>query len=288
MLKKILHKLFWGIFRHFVTDKQYAQIRFWLEHDRLPNLENPATFNEKIQYIKLYERTELRKMAADRVRVRSYVKEKIGERYLIPLHGVFDSLTEEAWNSLPSQFVLKANHGCGWVEIVQNKAGASFQKIRNETDKWLKSGYYKIGREWVYKNLPRKLIAEKLILNEKENIPKDFKFFCFNGRVKVIQVDAGRFSAQRRNLYDRHFNRLDAQIIFEPIEEKISRPGQLEKAIGLAETLAKEYSFIRVDLFLPGDDIFFGELTNYPGNGFADMNPPSFEIYLGKFLNIKT
>jgi len=286
MLKKIIRKIFWGFLRHIVTDRKYAQIRFWLEFDRLPDLENPKTFNEKIQYIKLYRRNDLRKTFASRIRARSYIASETDEKHLIPLIGIYDRLSEEEWEKLPSQFVLKANHGCGMVKIIQNKDNHDFKDILQTIDKWQKTDYYKIGREWVYKNLPRSLVIEKLLRNEKGDIPEDYKFFCFNGTVEIIQVDFGRFANQKRNLYDRDFNLLPARIIYENYTGKVSRPNNLGKAIEISEKLSAGVSFLRVDMYLIGEELYVGELTNYPGNGFAKIIPPSFDRTLGNKLHL--
>ncbi|MEX2457314.1 MAG: ATP-grasp fold amidoligase family protein, partial [Balneolaceae bacterium] len=153
MIKPILNKLFWGGFRHLLTDKQYGRFRYWLELDRWPDFKNPQSFSEKIQYIKLHQRTELRQRVADRNRVRTYVVEKIGEEHLIPLIGNYDEFTNKVWESLPNQFVLKANHGCGMVEIVQDKSSRNGDKIQKLTRQWQQFDYYNFGREWVYKNI---------------------------------------------------------------------------------------------------------------------------------------
>lgn len=286
MLKKIIRKIFWGFLRHIVTDRKYAQIRFWLEFDRLPDLESPKTFNEKIQYIKLFERSSLRKTFASRIHSRSYIATVTDEKYLIPLIGVYDELTKKEWDTLPSHFVLKANHGCGMVKIIQKKKEHDFNDIYQTVKKWQKTDYYKIGREWVYKNLTRSLLVEKLLLNEESEIPEDYKFFCFNGTVEVIQVDFGRFTNQKRNLYDRNFNLLPARIIYENYSGYVSRPDNLDKAIKVSERLSAGVSFLRVDLYLLGEELYVGELTNYPGNGFAKIIPPSFDRALGDKLHL--
>ncbi len=289
MIQKInpaLTKLFWGFIRHFLSDKQYAKCRYWLELDRYLNLETPQRFTEKIQYIKLYERTAIRKKMADRTAVRDYVAAKVGEEYLIPIIGIYDSITESNWNRLSSQFVLKANHGCGMVEIVRDKDEADFNDIQHQTKQWKQCNYSKVGREWVYKGLPKTIIAEKLLLDSRGNIPNDYKFFCFEGRVELIQVDFDRFGDQKRNLYDRGFNRLDATLLYPKFEGEVQKPDNLQKAIEIAETLAADLSFIRVDLYLLKNEIYFGELTNYPGNGFIPFEPKEMEYKMGSLLKL--
>ena len=285
-MKFILSKLFWGFLRYFLSDAQYASFRYWLELEELPDLKNPQAFTEKIQYIKLYERTELRKLVADRIRVREFVSERTGDNHLIPLIGNYEELTRNVWDSLPDQFVLKANHGCGMLEIVKDKQITNYRRIYRETEKWKQTDYSKIGREWVYKNLPRTIVAEDLLLDTTGSIPEDYKFFCFHGQVKIIQIDFNRFGDQRRNLYDKEFNLLDATLLYPNYDRPVEKPDNLEQAIEIAETLSAAFNFIRVDLYLMENNIYFGELTNYPGNGFVQFSPKSFDYKIGSLLKL--
>ncbi|NGP78027.1 hypothetical protein G3570_15365 [Balneolaceae bacterium YR4-1] len=285
-MKFILSKLFWGILRHFLSDKNYAKFRYWLELDTSLDLKNPESFTEKIQYIKLYQRTDLRKLVADRIQVRNYVANRIGKDHLIPLLGTYETIARNDWIGLPDKFVLKANHGCGMLEIVRDKSIYDFNHIREKTEEWKNTDYYRVGREWVYKELPRKIIAEELLLDEEEEIPEDFKFFCFDGHVKVIQIDFNRFGDQKRNLYDRDFNLLDARLLYPRYEKPVSKQENLDRAIEIAETLSQNFNFIRVDLYLMKQQIYFGELTNYPGNGFKPFEPESMNIKMGELLTL--
>jgi len=286
MAKTILNKLFWGVFRHFLSDKQYARFRYWLEFGRLPDLENPQRFTEKIQYIKLYQRSGLRKLAADRYRARSYVADKIGEGHLIPLLGNFDKITPEAWVKLPPAFVMKANHGSKMNHIITDKKAESFDDVQALTQKWQQTDYYKFGREWVYRDLPRTIIVESLLRDSDGKIPNDFKFFCFHGKVEIIQVDFDRFGKHRRNLFDREFNLLPVRLIHKNHEKPQEKPVQLQQAIAIAEKLSSAFDFIRVDLFLVDGKVFFGELTNNPANGFQKFTPDSYDHYYGEKLKL--
>lgn len=283
----IQKKVFWGVLRHWVSDRKYAELRYRIEQSQPLNLEEPARFTEKIQWIKLYERTELRKKVADRLKARYYIAKKVGEQYLIPLIDQFEELTPEIWEALPGQFVLKANHGCGMVEIVQDKSIARYTEVKDETHSWQQTEYFNVGREWVYKGLPRTLMAEKLLKDEDGEIPCDYKFFCFHGRVEIIQVDIDRFGDQKRNLYDRNFNRMKGRLLYPNYNGMLPKPGNLDQAIHTAETLAEEFSFLRVDLYLEEDQVKVGELTNYPGNGFIHFEPESLELWAGSLLKLQ-
>lgn len=287
MVRTLLNKLFWGGFRHLLSDRQYAHWRYRYEVGRPFRLSDPKSFTEKIQYLKLHDRSEIRRRVADRIKVRDYAAETIGSRHLIPLHWSGEELTRDVWEGLPEQFVLKANHGCGMVELVESKTDRSFEDLRNLTEKWRKINYARFGREWVYKDLPRIVLAEKLLLNRYDDIPRDYKFFCFHGKVEMIQVDFGRFEHQQRNLYTPNFKRLDVRNLCPQTEKKIDPPVALQKMIELAETLSKPFNFIRVDLYDVAGQIYFGELTNFPGNGFSPYEPDSFDFELGEKLVLK-
>lgn len=269
-----------------MSDEQYARFRYWLELDEWPDLENPQTFTEKIQYIKLYQRNELRKKVADRIKARDYVSQRVGEDHLIPLIGNYNELTPDVWDKLPTQFVLKANHGCEMLKIIRDKYQSDYNNVYRQTEEWKNTDYSKIGREWVYEDLPRTILAEKLLLDSGNSIPEDYKFFCFHGQVKIIQIDFDRFGNQRRNLYNRNFNRIDARLLYPNYNKPVEKPENLRNAIEIAEILSAEFNFIRVDLYLMENKIYFGELTNYPGNGFKPFEPRAMNYEIGKLLNL--
>lgn len=288
VIKTIIAKLFWGFLQHVVSDKTYAKIRYWLVMDDFGNFEQPERFTEKIQYIKLYEQTPLRKLAANRIEVRDYVQKKVSDDILIPLFGVYDRFTHQDWEKLPDQFVLKANHGCGMIEIISNKSQHKFENIQRSVMQWQKKDYYKVGREWAYKDLPRQVLAEQLLLKPNGEIPEDWKFFCFNGEVKIVQVDFDRYNnIHARNLYDRNFRKLDVELLYPINDFEIEKPDLFDSAITIAEKLSKDFTFIRVDLYLMYTKIFFGELTNYPGNGFIPFQPEEKEYEIGKLLQLR-
>lgn len=283
----LLSKFFWGVLRHFLPDKEYARVRYRLELDEWPDIEEPKKFTEKIQYIKLYERIDLRKRVADRTKVRDYVAEKAGREHLIPLINTFDALTAPVWESLPPQFVLKANHGCGMIRIVFDKEEQEFEYVQQQTETWKQTNYFNIGREWVYKNLPRTILAEQLLLNADNEIPRDYKFFCFGGEVKLIQIDYDRFGVQKRNLFDRNFNRINGTLLYPPYPGTTRKPENINNAIEVAEKLSADFTFIRIDLYLLNKGIYFGEMTNYPGNGFIPFEPETLEYRVGSWLDLK-
>ena len=284
--KKLPTKLFWGFFRHLLSDRKYAELRYWLELDEWPDIDHPEKFTEKMQHIKLFDRQALRKQAANRITVRNYVAEKIGADHLVPLMDSFEELTPHIWEALPSQFVLKANHGCGMLKIIADKSQHDFEAVRQEVNRWQNTDYYSFSREWAYKDLPRTILAEQLLLTPNGSIPKDYKFFCFNGEVKLIQIDYDRFNEQKRNLYDPQFNRIDGKLLYPTYPKPTEKPPNFHKGLEIAEALSVDFNFIRVDLYLMDANIYFGELTNYPGNGFIPFEPESLEYKMGSHLTL--
>ncbi len=270
---------------HKLSDKGYAERRFLRTFGRPLNLESPTTFNEKIQWLKLYDRRPLMTILADKLRVRDYVRKKIGARYLIPLLGVYDSVDAltHGLASLPNRFVVKATHGSGWVLFVSPDSPLEGAR-QTEMREWLSTDYYALGREWCYKGITPRLICESFI---EPVTPRwgvvDYKLFCCNGEVRLIQVDVGRFSQHRRNLYDLSWTQLPVTLLYPPIQGTVMRPVELDKMIDIAQTLAKDVVFARVDLYCE-ERIQFGEMTLFPGNGFEPFEPPDYDVELGRFL----
>jgi hypothetical protein len=286
MLHFIIKKLFWGFFRHVLTDKSYAKIRYKLERGIFPDLENPERLTEKIQLLKLKDRNPRRKLVADRIRLRQYLSEKNLSQHVIPVLGVYDNFTRHNWQSLPTQFVLKANHGCGFVKVIRDKSSEKFEDIKKLTREWQSEDYSALGREWVYRDLQRSIIAEELLLDESGKIPRDYKFTCIHGRVEFAQMDIGRFDDQKRNLYDRDFNQLNVKLLYPQFEGEIEQPEQWDAAVELAEKLASDFDFIRVDLYIVNNKIYVGEITNFPGSGFIGFEPDEFDKEMGRKLTL--
>jgi hypothetical protein len=280
LLPKIKRKIF-KVFYNSLNDYWYARVRFIKSHRYIPNFKNPKSFSEKINHIKLYKINKLREKIVDRIWVREYIKQKAPECKLIENLWVGKEFTKEVWNSLPQEFVIKGNHGSGMVKVVDKKEN-SFLEILDLTKTWMIADYAKLGREWFYSKVEPLIIVEEK-LKFKNDVPPDFKFFCFNGRVEIIQVDTERFIKHKRDLYDRYFNILDVKYIFER-GQKIEKPLIYDQAVKIAEELSQDFDFIRVDLYLLDATVYFGELTNVPGNGVENFEPKSFDFELGKKL----
>lgn len=265
-------------------DKFFSIAAYIYRQKKFPRLFHPKTLTEKILFIKLrpgLNLAKLRRIAADRIRVREYVEQKHSGCGLIPLLWTGTDFNLSIWNSLPRKFVIKANHGSKMVYIV-DKSKDQFSDILEYVRQWKSVDYYKKGREWVYKELDRTLLVEKFIDFNKE-VPPDFKFFCLNGIVQFVQVDSNRFTNHTRNIYNESFELLPVQYEF-PKGEVLRRPSLYDKAVEIAQVLSKDFDFIRVDLYILDNIIYFGELTNFPGNCLEKFNPLSFDEEMGSKL----
>lgn len=266
----------------FIPDEKYTCIRYWLTHKKLPNLDNPTTFNEKLlaKKLRLKKSKEytLREMIVDRIKVREYISSQSTLVDLIPILWTGRVLTYDVWEKMPEKFVIKANHGSQMVCIV-NKNNDEFSRVKRLSESWLKMDYFLLGREWVYKNTDRVLLIEEFISFDG-NVPPDFKFHCFNGKVELIQVDIDRFGDRSKNLYDRSFQPIDGCLEYKN-GPTIDTPKNFDNAINISERLASNFDYIRVDLYLLDSNIYFGELTNFPGNCNLRFNPESLDHWLG-------
>ncbi|WP_291256427.1 ATP-grasp fold amidoligase family protein [Fusobacterium sp.] len=255
---------------------------------------NPETFNQKIQFRKLYDNNPLYSICADKYRVREYVKEKIGEEYLIPLYLVTDKLTEEQWEKLPNSFVAKANHNSGPVQIVKDKNKVNKKEIIKELNNQLKIDYGVLSMEKYYSDVPRKIIVEKFLKNKGEKDLKDYKFFCFNGEVKYCQVIKNRTTEETIDFYDMNWQKQNFIGLVNPInpkeknselEEKI--PQNFDEMKRIASRLSQNFDFVRVDLYNIDGEIYFGELTFCPASGFGTFIPEEWNYKFGELWKQK-
>lgn len=252
------------------------------------NLNNPRTFNEKIQWSKIYDSRPIKTKLADKFLVRKWVAKKIGQQYLIPLLGVYDSFDEIDFDNLPNQFVIKCNHGAGYNIVVHDKSKLDLNDAKQKINTWLSEDFaFKNGFELHYSNIKRKIIIERFISNKSGADLNDYKFYCFNGRVKYIQVISERTADNHKVcFYDTHWkkqdwwdnNRHDGDIV---------KPKQLNKMLKLANKLCQGFNFVRVDLYyLDTDEIYFGEMTFTPSSGTMIWSSETINLYLGELFKL--
>ena len=267
-------------------DFLFATSNYKLQFEEDLNLEMPRTFNEKIQWLKLNDRTQLHVKCADKIAVRDYVKEKIGEHYLIPLIFSTKKATKITPKILPDYpVIIKANHDSGSYIIVREKNKLNWKEIRLMFKKALEFNYYFNLREWQYKNISPQILIEKLLIKKDGSIPEDYKFHCFNGKVKYIQVDLDRETKHTRNMYNINWTLLDLEFHY-PKGTYSPPPVCLEKMISLAEKLAISFYYVRIDFYQINNDIFFGEITFHPEGGFGKFNPKKWDLIFGEQLKL--
>lgn len=272
---------------HILPDDVYLKLRYRALLGRKLDLSNPKTFNEKLQWLKLYDRKPEYTMMVDKYRVREYIAKTIGEEYLIPLLGVWEDPDEIDFDVLPDQFVLKCNHDSGSVILCKDKSTFDIEAARVKLKKHMKKNLFWWGREWPYKEVPRRIIAEKYMVDESGTELKDYKIFCFNGKAKIIEVDFDRFVAHKRNLYSTRWESLNFEIQYpRDISYVIPRPETLNEILLLAEKLSHEIPHLRVDFYLIENKIYFGELTFYHEAGFGKFNPEEWDYKLGGWIEL--
>lgn len=252
---------------------------------KLP-IENPKTFNEKLQWLKLYDRKPEYTIMVDKYKVRDYIAEKIGRDYLIPLIGIWDDPDDIDFDLLPNKFVLKCNHNSGGVFICKNKNNFDIIKVKKELKKELKRDYYLSGRERPYKDVPRKIICEEYMVDESGYELKDYKIFCFSGEPKFIQMDYDRFSNHKRKFYNLNWEEVEIKLVYGRDYTKIERPRYLDELLELSRILSNNIPFLRIDFYIINDKIYFGELTFYPESGFGEFTPKNRDRLLGDLINL--
>ena len=254
---------------------------------KILDLDNPQTFNEKIQWLKLYDNSPIKAVLADKYKVREWVEKKIGKEYLIPLIGVWDSFEDINFDNMPFRFVLKANHGSHWNVIVKDKYKTDLNKIKHKFDRWLKRNYaFKAGLELQYSCIKPKIVAEQYIEDSHEEL-NDYKILCFNGEPKFVWVDCGRYTDHRtKNIYDVQWNLQPFEMTYPTAKGEIKAPKNFEKMLELSRILSKDFPFVRVDFYNVDGKIYFGEMTFTSMSGVEKFSPEIYDLELGKLLNL--
>ena len=273
-----------------LSDEEYLKKTFQLSMGKPLNLENPQTFNEKLQWLKLYDRKPEYTMMVDKYLVREYIAKTIGEEYLIPLLGVWNSPDEIDFEKLPNQFVLKCNHNSGLgMCICKDKTKLNIKKVKAELAKGLKQDYYLTGREWPYKDVPRKIIAEQFMVDESGYELKDYKFFCFDGQVKALFVAKDRQTKGEEtkfDFFDENFNHLPFINGHPNSKPPYFKPENFDEMKSLAEKLSVGIPQVRVDLYNINGHVYFGELTFSHWSGMVPFEPEEWDYKLGEWIQL--
>lgn len=274
----------------FLPDTLYVKLYFWLTLKRKLDLNNPKTLNEKLQWMKFNDRNPFYSMVTDKVLVRDYIINTIGEKYLVPLLGVWENFDDINFDDLPNEFVLKCNHDSGGLVLCKDKSRLDMAKAKEKISKSLKRQFYYIGREWQYRSIEPKVIAEKLLLDESGNPPADYKISCFNGVVDNIMICVDRFTEEGVKFYffDKEWNFLRYNRGDEKLPDNFSlpKPDNLEELIQVAEKLSKDFNYARIDLYNVNGKVYFSEITLSPNSGFDTDISYETDKLLGEKLHI--
>lgn len=285
-LKRIIIYLYEKIGR-IIPDKLYLKVLYLMYFKKKLDLKNPKSFNEKLQWLKLYNRKNELTNLVDKYEVRKYVKDKIGSEYLIPLIGVWKNFDEINFNELPDKFVLKCNHDSGGISICKTKKDFNKNIARKKLKKSLENNFYYRYREWPYKNIKKKIIAEVFLEDVEKKELLDYKFMCFNGKVKCSFVCSDRDKGDLKvNFFDKNWKEMPFTRVYKKSEKEIDKPRNYKKMIQLCEKLSEEFPFVRVDLYEVNNRIYFGELTFFPGSGFEKFQPEEYDYILGDWIKL--
>lgn len=273
----------------FIPDKEYLQIKYRACIGKKLDLLTPKTFNEKLQWLKLNDRKPVYSTLVDKYLVKKYVASLIGEEHIIPTLGVWDSFDDIDFSSLPDQFVLKCTHDSGGLVICRNIQDLNIDLTRKKINSCLKNNYYNIGREWPYKEVQHRIIAEPFIEDKKTNELRDYKIHCFNGSPKFILVCGNRFGegGLEEDFFDTQWNHLDCKRPKHKMASaSVDSPIMLNEMIEFSKILSRGIPFIRVDFYEVNGATYFGELTFYPASGFEKFDPEEFDLIFGSYLDI--
>ena len=293
-IKRIAKNITRDTLRFFLSPKLYTKLRFYLVHGYKLNLDNPKTWNEKIQYIKFNCDPVYLSKFVDKLAVREYVMETIGEEYLIPLLGYYEKITPEDIEKLPNSFIIKTSNGGGGenVKMIWDKEKEDIFKLCKQFNDYLK---IKIGSkiDELYYNIQKPyILVEKLMLDKNCNTPSDYKFQTFKKSEKnkyFIQIDDGRFTNHQRSIVDENFKKIEMKIQpkYEFIERELIAPKNFEKMKELVDRLALPFEYVRVDLYNIDGEIYFGELTFCHGSGWEKVDPQKWDLKLGELWELK-
>lgn len=270
-----------------MSDELYLKLRYKAHIGRKLNLDEPKTFNGKLQWLKLYDRKDEYTYMVDKYHVKEYVAQKIGEQYVISTIGVWDTPDDIIYDELPNQFVLKCTHDSGACFVCTDKSSFDYDQACKKIKKCLNRNYFWLGREWPYKNVKPQVICEELLVDSQQVRLIDYKFMCFNGKVKCVFTVTNRELGKKMNVtfYDETWNKM-------PFERQYKagkagpKPHNFDKMIQLAEILAENIPFVRVDFYEVNRKIYFGELTFYPGGGMERFSPEKWDEILGGWLDL--
>lgn len=282
---KLMYSLFW------LPDESYIRLFYFATTGRKLNLKDPVTFEDKQQWLKLHDHNTRYTKLADKYLVRKHIKRTIGEGYSFPLLGRWQNFDEIDFTDLPDQFVLKCNHDSGSVRVIKSKSSLrdeDYAELKRHFDKRVRRNFYYAGREFPYKNINPCIIAERYMIDSKQEASSlnDYKFFCFNGVPKIVLIVTDRDTDCRYDFYDMDFNHLDLKYGKSRDDDRIKEPKFFSEMKSIAAKLSEGIPFVRIDLYEIEGKVYFGEYTFFDGGGFQWLQPDRWEYRMGSWLQL--
>ena len=273
-------------FFNFLSDKHFICFMYFVNMRKKLNLKNPQTFNEKLQWLKLNDRKDIYTTMVDKYEVKNYVSKIIGEEYIIPTLGVWDKFEDIDFKKLPNKFVLKCTHDSGSVFIIKDKSMIDYNQLNKKINKALKKNFYYLGREWPYKNVKPRIIAEPYLEDYKYDELRDYKLFVFNNKHALTLICSERSKKVKFTFFDNKGKFLDIHQCGAENDANVELPINYKKMIKLAEKLSKDTIQVRVDFYEINDKIYFGELTFFDSSGMGEYNPEEWDYKIGEMIKL--
>ena len=281
MLKRAKYAL------RFLPDKMYLQLYYFAQFKKFINFENPTTYNEKLNWLKLHDRNPEYIKMVDKFDAKKYAEKIIGKEYIIPTLGVWDKFDDIDFEKLPNQFVLKCTHDSEGLLIVKDKSKLDFKKAKKKIERDMKYNFYYIGREYPYKNVKPRIIAEPYMEDDKHHELRDYKFFCFDGEPKAMFVATDRDTGHTKfDYYDIHFNHLDIIQHYPNSEKVIEKPINYDKMVEFSRKLSSGLKHVRIDFYEVNGKLYFGEITFYHFSGLQPFNDKKWDDLFGSYIDI--
>ena len=277
MAKKLRYSLRW------LPDKLYIQLNYFAHFHKFANLKNPITYNEKLNWLKLYDRNPIYTKLVDKYEVKPIIGKLIGDEFIIPTIGVWNHFDDIDFDKMPDQFVLKCTHDSEGLVIVRDKKKFDKEKAKEKIESCLKQNFYYIGREWPYKDVKPRIIAEKYMEDHMDGELRDYKFFCFDGIPKALFIATDRAKDQVK--FDLKYNHLDIKQKY-PNAGIVRKPVMFDKMIELAKVISKGYPHVRIDFYEVDGKLYFGEFTLYHFSGFMPFQPCKWDKKFGDWIKL--
>lgn len=287
-MKNKLHQSFWYFLNHtykWWPDALWLKFIYRLKFHRRLNLKNPKTFNEKLNWEKIYDRNPLYTRLANKYKVKQYVREQIGDQYVVPCYGIWDCYDDIDFSKLPNQFVLKCTHDSGGMIICKDKSLFNKEEAKQKLERTFSNNFYWWTREWVYKNIKPQILADMFLDDHNGNVLRDYKFWCFNG-VPIYMYCTIKAEDIYENFYDMNFTPVLIDHGFRRAKPEFSKPECFELMKTLAGKLSQGIPFVRVDFFQVDGNVYFGEFTFYDWGGLRPFKDYNQDLELGKLIKL--